>query len=428
MGQQPGPTPGPASGLVATTAFADDGPGAEIWESNCDLSHYSTIAYRNNAVQSTAGGVYFRNCTGATPTVAAFNQLAGKASGNVDAAGDFMSFAAIPSVILPGEASVLAWCAPNASGLGITGGVGPVGGPCGTQDVTPANTTTYVLSATSTAATSPATVTIGCAAAGTPLPVSPANGDSQRPPGTVMLGWYPAAGATSYDVYLDTSAQPRTLVAADVVGTSAAVAGLGPGVQYRWRVVAKSTSCTETSAGPASAFTTCANPTCEFVATFDDDDLSGWTRVGKGVASVFGGSLHLATRRHLTVVPPAPATGDGSLSLALALESGRREVRLLLGYRDPRTYSELAIRGAAGRVTLSTRAGRHRRRLAVVKRAFPTASVFTVQLVIAGANLTLLVEGTPAMTAALARPSFGTFAIQAVASTVAIDDVRIRAN
>ena len=51
-----------------------------------------------------------------------------------------------------------------------------------------------------------------------------------------------------------------------------------------------------------------------------------------------------------------------------------------------------------------------------------------MQLVSAGANLTLLVDGTPAMTAALARLSFGSFAIQAVASTVAIDDVRIRAN
>lgn len=92
-----------------------------------------------------------------------------------------------------------------------------------------------------------------------PALVAPANGtasvDYTVP---VPLSWTASAGATSYDVYLGTNANPTTLLG-NVVGTSTTAPGLLPLTTYYWKVLGKneagaSVGCTVYS------FTTAANP------------------------------------------------------------------------------------------------------------------------------------------------------------------------
>jgi hypothetical protein len=71
---------------------------------------------------------------------------------------------------------------------------------------------------------------------------------------SAQLTWNPAAGATSYDVYLGTSASPALV--ASVSGTSYMPAVLTAGVNYYWRVVARNGSAAATS--PTWSFTTAA--------------------------------------------------------------------------------------------------------------------------------------------------------------------------
>ena len=62
------------------------------------------------------------------------------------------------------------------------------------------------------------------------------------------LAWDAAAGATSYDVYLDQNNPPTTKVSGDQAGLSYNYAALLNGHTYRWKVVAKNatsnTDCT----------------------------------------------------------------------------------------------------------------------------------------------------------------------------------------
>lgn len=92
-----------------------------------------------------------------------------------------------------------------------------------------------------------------------PVLVAPTNGatgiDYLAP---VPLSWTASTGATSYDVYLGTSANPTTLLG-NVSGTSTTAPGLLASTTYYWKVVPKNaagsaTGCTDFS------FTTAANP------------------------------------------------------------------------------------------------------------------------------------------------------------------------
>jgi hypothetical protein len=144
VGQAPGPVALPITGSVTRTVIADNGPDVQIYEADCDLASWSTITYTSNTMHGSATP-YYRSCNGASASVAAFNDLTGKASGNVSAAATFARFLAAPGTILAGSTSVLAWSVPGASSLTVDGGVGTVGGPSQTRDVTPGATTTYAL-------------------------------------------------------------------------------------------------------------------------------------------------------------------------------------------------------------------------------------------------------------------------------------------
>lgn len=71
------------------------------------------------------------------------------------------SFTATPGALEPGESATLSWDVTGATSLSIDNGVGAVDNPSGSTSVSPAETTTYALSATNDAGTTTATVTVG---------------------------------------------------------------------------------------------------------------------------------------------------------------------------------------------------------------------------------------------------------------------------
>ncbi|NLD42537.1 MAG: hypothetical protein GX657_03480, partial [Chloroflexi bacterium] len=84
---------------------------------------------------------------------------------------------------------------------------------------------------------------------------NPTDGATSRPL-TVALDWADAYGATSYDVYLGTTATPWKV--ATTTASVYAPISLASNTLYYWKVVAKS-ACGET-AGPVWSFTTCRKP------------------------------------------------------------------------------------------------------------------------------------------------------------------------
>src|SRR5262249_32693092 len=230
---------------------SDDAAGAQLWESNCDLSHYSAILYRGNLIAKAEGPVYYRNCTGPTETVADLNALgSGKALDNVAGVSDFASFIVAPRMVVEGMPAVVSWCAPARRGLTIDGGVGPLPTTCGTIDVAPTATTTYTLSSNGVPAAS-AALDVACSGPGTPLAMSPADGASV-PLGSVRLVWAPATGASSYAVYLDTNSPPMTRVAGGVLAISVDGQDVPTVGRHYWQVVAKASGCPAPTASPIS--------------------------------------------------------------------------------------------------------------------------------------------------------------------------------
>jgi hypothetical protein len=127
------------------------------------------------------------------------------------------------------------------------------------------------------------------------------------------------------------------------------------------------------------------------------------------------------------LIPPAPSIDNGSLSLNLAFYRGRRQMRILFGQRDARNYGELDIR-ANGRLRIIERRRNRKRRVAAAKRAIPPAPDVDIELRIDGTSIRVLVAGSEVLTGTLSAPNSGTFALQAVASELSVDNVHIRAD
>lgn len=85
----------------------------------------------------------------------------------------------------------------------------------------------------------------GTPAVGTPALLSPGNGVTGVA-ATAALSWSAASNAASYDVYLGTTASPAHV--ATVTGNAYQPAGLTAGATYYWRVVAKNTTTSSSSA------------------------------------------------------------------------------------------------------------------------------------------------------------------------------------
>ncbi len=420
ISETPGPHPSRMTGTVADSVFADDTSPSEIWEADCG-AWGSDVVYRNNTFEP-SGLVFARYCGGPSATVSAFNGLgSGKASGNVRETADFVDFHATPAAITVGDRSVLAWVTPAHGNLSIAPTVGGVSGRVGTADVMPGADTTYTL-ATAGDAIATATVEVECAAIGSIVPKTPADGTALQPPGEVVLAWHAASGALTYDVYLDSGADPSTLVGANVAGTSLAVPDLVPGTAYRWRVVAKSGACGEAQPSAVFAFTTCATATCESIDDFEDGDASDWTAIGKGTARVVNGRLEIRGKRELAMLAPVEAFDDGAFEFSLQFGRGRRQMRVLLGHRDANNFRELVVQQGR-RWKLQGWDGGRVTRVAKGRRPIPPGATARVRIETEGPTVRVLVDGSEVLTGTFSAARAGRVGIRSVSSTLIVDDV-----
>jgi hypothetical protein len=412
-----GYTPPPITGEVTGSAFAGNTPYA-IYEADCDLATWSDVTYTGNTFQS-GGSVYWRACNGASASVASFNGVGGKASGNTSAAPNFARLVAAPGTITPGGVGVLEWATAAKPGLAIDHGAATPGTARGAQEVSPAATTLYTLSSNGTGVAS-ALVTVTCATLGTPVPRSPSDGAADVDPEAAELRWYAATGADAYDVYADGSDDPTTLIAADVAGTSAKLGALLPSTGYRWRVVAKSAACATPSTSPVFGFRTCDVAGCELRSSFDGG-LDGWTTFGKGGVAVEGGQLVLSGAK--TAVAPAGWVQDGRLSFVLGARTARKGGRVLFHYRDGGNYRELAI-APSGRMKLRDRTSGVQRTVGRGQAAF-AAGGSTVVVDVTGAAASITVDGVAVCSGRFASAARGSFAVRAARNTLTVDDVRV---
>ena len=426
VGQAPGPVAPPITGSVTRTVIAENGPDVQIYEADCDLASWSTVTYTSNTIHGRATP-YYRSCNGASASVAAFNGLTGKASGNVSGTATFARFLAAPGTITAGNASVLAWSVPGASSLTIDGGVGTVGGPSQTRDVAPGASTTYALAQAMTLRGT-AIVTVACAALGIPFPRTPAHGGPSGLASSAVLAWYAAAGATTYDLYVDTTDDPTTLVAQDLTDTTFRLDGLTEATNYNWKVVAKSPKCGSTSGSPVFSFHPGTTATaCTFRDEFDDGPASDWVRTGKGAMGVVDGALRLVGAPMLMATPPADALGDGSFSVSLMVASRKRwEARLVFAFRDKRNYREAFVQ-SNGAVRLYDRSGKRSKVVARARRKLTPGTAAVLRLDVASKTTSLSINGQQVLNGTFRAAAQGTVGIEALKSTLTIDNVCIDA-
>lgn len=424
IGGTPGPAGGPISGFVVRSTIADNGSEYEIHEANCDMATWSTVIYDDNALHNDGAGFYFRSCSGPSASLGAFEGVAGKASGNEDRAPVFDHFLAAPATIVIGAESVLGWVAPGHGSLAITPAPGGVAGVLGSTDVRPTETTDYELRDARDDELSTARVTVACGILGTPVLRRPTDASGSQDPSGAILEWYATTGALAYDVYLDGTEAPATLVASDVTGTSFATGPLAADAVLHWRVVAKNPLCTEPTTSPAFSFRTCATAGCAYADDFGDRNASDWTLTGKGSAAADSGTLRIEAGRMLTATPPAPWIENGSIELMVTLAGGRNEARLVFGFRDARNLRELVLR-ASGRLSLEERTNGRRRVVARGRQSLPIGASFPVRIDMQGADVSVTLAGEPSLSGQFSSAGPGGFGVRARRSAVGVDDLRI---
>lgn len=420
IGQAVGPTAGPVSGQVTGSVFSENGP-YDLWESNCDLAQWSTVTYVANAFAAT-GPVYYRACGGEVEDIAAFNALAGKATGNGSAPAMFVALLAAPGRIVAGDESVVSLVAP-AGGVDVDPSVS-LGGPVARAIVAPLETTTYAARVGGDTVAS-TRVEVTCASLGTPIARRPRSTEEREPPGNVALEWYSASGAVAYDVYLDAGAgEPTTLVASDLTGTTLTVPGLPAWATFGWRVVAKSPQCADPVSSSTVAFATCGSSPCAFVDDFADGDASDWTPAGRGRSGVREQRLELLGKRRLALMAPIAPLASGTVTLQLQLAGRGRHARLLFGHRDARNYLEVVLQGAK-RWKLAGRADGRPVVLARAKREVPMRQAVGLRLTLDPAGVVLHVDGVEVLRGPPGALPAGIVGIQSVGTQLSVDDVRI---
>ncbi len=82
-----------------------------------------------------------------------------------------------------------------------------------------------------------------------------------------VLTWQASSSAASYDVYLDGTNPPTTLVSSHQIGTSYAYSGLATNTAYYWSVVARDSAGTTPATGAPWKFTTVPPPPALFALT-----------------------------------------------------------------------------------------------------------------------------------------------------------------
>ena len=173
---------------------------------------------------------------------------------------------------------------------------------------------------------------------------------------------------------------------------------------------------------PVFSFTTCAGTVC-FLDDFSDADVSDWTASGKGVRVAAYGKMRVKSKKQLIVMSPAPAMGDGIIEAKLELRNGRHQAGGVFGYQGTNAFRRLVIM-SSGKLRFEERAAGRLRRIALGRHAMPRAR-FNLTLQSTGAVVTASVDGNPVLTGTYAGAQSGRFGIQAMATTLTVDDVRV---
>jgi hypothetical protein len=104
--------------------------------------------------------------------------------------------------------------------------------------------------------------------------------------------------------------------------------------------------------------------------------------------------------------------------------SGRApRLGILFGYRDPRTYREVAIRG--GRWRLSERINGRTRRFQSAPGTLRRDRPFTLGLVVDGPRATFSVDGAEVLSGAFRSATEGRVGVVVGPTTLAIEEIRI---
>jgi len=420
IGDTAGTVPGPVTGQVTGSVIGDNGGNYELWETDCDGGYPSQVTFVGNTLHSPAGLVYIRYCDRSAESVAAFNAIAGKASGNVDAPPAFVSFQAAPSSIVAGGASMLSWVAPAGAGLDLAPSGGAVDAPLGDADVSPAVTTTYRLGGPAMLPQT-ATVRVRCGELGMAVARTPSEA-GRMAPGAARLEWYPARGAASYDVHLARDAEPATLLAADVGEAGVVVPDLAPDAAYRWWIVAKNPACADPVVSPVYRFATCASAPC-VTYDFESGNVDSWPVIGAGSVRLVDGMLEVRAAPKVRTVAPVPDLADGVMALTVVPWQGRR-VSLYVGYVDNGTTLEVVAKGR-GKWALIEHRRFKKRVLSRGRRALTPRTPLDVRVEVAGAQVTVLVDGVELLRGTARGPVTGAVGVGTRRGTVRIDDVRI---
>lgn len=411
----------PVSGAVTNSLFAGDVGAYEIYESDCNAPMTSTIIYDDNSFALGAGvGAFFGPCSSPAATATALN-LRAKAHRNQAVTADFATLMAVPASIDPERTAVLAYCNTSPNPLAITPTPGAVTGPCGTVDVSPTSTTTYALAPGGASAT----IEVACAAVGLPIPILPKNGVQRVAPASVSLSWNPASGAASYDVLVDESAEPETVVASGVTDPVFVVSGLANGTTYRWRVRARAPGCDGAVTSPTFEFTTCTPGHCDYFDSFDDGDATDWRLTGRGGRSAAGGALVLAApKKPIKVFAPADPFGAGTIDLTLSFGPGTRHEAHVLLRANGKAAADIAIYADKNLLRYRGRGGRGKLR-GENEVVFPLDKTFRLRIEVENDAFRLLKDGAQVLKGSLAGLRPGAIGFKVVKSTLLVDEIRV---
>jgi len=195
--------PGTEKGAPPSITTFDANPETISTGSRAQLS-WSVSDARSITIDNGVGSVALRGTRIVVPasttnyTLTAANQygtvtataqviVSGTAQGPIPQLPTINSFNAAPDVISSGGAATLSWNISNATSASIDPGIGSVNAISGTQNITPAGTTSYILTATNSAGsvTSTAIVTV----AGLPPPAGlPVINSFEANPNIITLG------------------------------------------------------------------------------------------------------------------------------------------------------------------------------------------------------------------------------------------------
>lgn len=303
-------TPNAPDGLIATGA---DGQVTITWNSVSGISSYNVYWSTNLASASALSTMTKIDGIAASPYVhtgrtnnTAYYYRVSSVSGNCESAASSL-VNATPS-------------ATNATTGGASTGTG-TGVSTGTGTSTSTSTGTGATTGTSTATSTDTGTGTGTSVA--TAPSAPANVTAASADGQATVSWNAVTGATSYKVYLGSTAgvtASNALVSTTTTATSLTQTGLANGAAYYFIVTAsnsagESAASSEVSVTPAAAATAPTAPAGVSATSGDGQAAISWTAVtGATSYTVYYGTS--------TGVTKANATGSSTSTVASLTKTG----------------------------------------------------------------------------------------------------------